>query len=218
MVVDFAAGFGIDDPDADAGGLLAAAIDVARGADTVVLFLGLPASFESESYDRDHIDLPAEQVAVLRAVSGVNDRVVVVLANGSAVRVSDWEEQAGAVLEGWLGGQAGGSAIADVLLGNVNPSGRLAETMPMCLADTPAFLNFPGEERHVRYGEGIFVGYRFYDAAQRRVSYPFGHGLSYTTFGYSDLEVTAVDGSPDSRAAVAGRSPRRRARHRLEHR
>lgn len=206
VTVDFAAGFGIDDPGADSAGLLAEAVALARVADTVVVFLGLPPSFESEGYDREHIDLPADQVAVLRAVAAVNDRVVVVLANGSVVSVVDWEHHAGAVLEGWLGGQAGGGAIADLLLGVANPSGRLAETMPRCLADTPTYLNFPGEGRRVRYGEGLFVGYRHYDAVERDVSYPFGHGLSYTTFDYSGLEVdAAAEGALASNGSWLGR-------------
>jgi beta-glucosidase len=191
--VVFAAGYGVDDPEVDEAALRAEAVDVASGADTVVLFLGLPPSFESEGYDRTHIDLPAEQVALVEAVAAVNDRVVVVLANGSAVSVAPWQHHAGALLEAWLGGQAGGGAVVDVLLGTVNPSGRLAETVPLRLEDTPSYLNFPGEEGEVRYGEGIFVGYRHYDAVGREVAYPFGHGLSYTTFAYGDLTVTPVD-------------------------
>ncbi|MEJ7582643.1 MAG: glycoside hydrolase family 3 C-terminal domain-containing protein [Acidimicrobiales bacterium] len=195
VVVDFAAGFGVDDPGADTEALLVEAVETARGARVVLVFLGLPSSYESEGFDRDHLDLPLDQVAVLEAVAAVNDRVVVVLANGSVVCVSAWEHQAGAILEAWLGGQAGGGAVADLLLGTVNPSGRLSETIPLRLADTPAHLNFPGEDRHVRYGEGLSVGYRYYDAVDREVSYPFGHGLSYTTFAYSDLAVTALDAS-----------------------
>jgi beta-glucosidase len=119
----------------------------------------------------------------------------VVLANGSVVRLSDWEQHAKAVLECWLSGQAAGGAAADLLLGAADPSGRLAETLPLRLEDTPSYLNFPGEAGHVRYGEGIFVGYRGYDALDRQVSYPFGHGLSYTSFGYTDL-TTNVTGRP----------------------
>ena len=114
---------------------------------------------------------------------------MVVLANGSAVRTAPWEQHAAAVLECWLGGQAVGGAIADVLTGAADPGGRLAETIPLRLEDTPSYLNFPGEEGHVRYGEGVFVGYRGFDAAGREVAYPFGHGLSYTTFAYGDLAV-----------------------------
>ena len=210
VTVDFAPGFGIDDPSVDADARRAEAVEVARGAATVVVFLGLPPSFESESYDRDHLDLPADQVAVLDAVAAVNDRVVVVLANGSVVTVAGWRHHAGALLDAWLGGQAGGAAVADLLLGAANPSGRLAETIPLRLADTPAYLHFPGEERHVRYGEGLFVGYRHYDATDREVAYPFGHGLSYTTFEYADLRVEplpAPTGSVDDGAVDDWRGP-----------
>ncbi|CAN5425190.1 glycoside hydrolase family 3 C-terminal domain-containing protein [soil metagenome] len=195
VVVDFAPAYGVDDPEADREALRAEAVDIARDAGTVVLFLGLPPSYESEGFDRTDLDLPEDQVTLLEAVAAVNDRVIVVLANGSVVRLSAWEHHAGALLEGWLGGQAGGSAVVDVLLGTVNPSGRLAETIPLRLADTPAHLNFPGEDRHVRYGEGLHVGYRHYYAVGRAVSYSFGHGLSYTTFAWSDLAVTALDRS-----------------------
>ena len=192
--VDFAPGFGVDDPEADDAALLAEAVETAAGAEVVLVFLGLPASFESEGFDRDHMDLPVEQVRVLEAVGAANDRVVVALANGSVVATAGWEGHAGAILEGWLGGQAGGAAIVDVLVGDVNPSGRLAETIPLRLADTPAFTNFPGSDSEVVYGERIFVGYRYYDLVDRPVSFPFGHGLSYTTFEYSDLDVVVVDG------------------------
>ncbi len=114
-------------------------------------------------------------------------RVVVVLSNGGVVRLSGWAGRASAIVEGWLLGQAGGGAIADVLFGAVNPSGRLAETIPVRLEDTPAFLDFPGEAGHVRYGEGLFVGYRYYDSRDAAVDFAFGHGLSYTTFEYSGL-------------------------------
>jgi len=193
VTVDFAPGFGIDDPTADLEALAAEAVEVAGGADVVVLFVGLPPSFESEGFDRTHIDLPAEQVRLLESVAAVNDRIVVVLANGGVVATAPWQHRAGAIVEGWLGGQAGGSAIADVLVGRVNPSGRLAETVPRRLEDSPAFGNFPGEDGEVLYGERIFVGYRHYDLVGRDVSFPFGHGLSYTTFAYSDLDVTVVD-------------------------
>jgi beta-glucosidase len=185
----FAAGFGLDGS-ADEETLRAEAVEAARGADVAVLFLGLPASFESEGFDRDHILLPASQTALLAAVASVNPNVVVVLSNGSTVQVSDWSHHAAAILEGWLLGQAGGGAVADLLFGRANPSGRLAETIPLRLQDNPSYLSFPGELGVVRYGEGVFVGYRGYDAREQEVSYPFGHGLSYTTFGYSDLDVS----------------------------
>nr|AVI10174.1 beta-glucosidase [Streptomyces sp.] len=161
----------------------------AADSDTVVLFLGLPAQEESEGFDRDHIDLPGQQLAVLEKILAVHSRVVVVLAHGGAVRTAPWHERVPALLEGWLLGQAGGSALARVLFGEAGPCGRLAETLPLRLEDVPSYLSFPGEEGHVRYGEGVFVGYRGFDARRTPVAFPFGHGLAYTTFAYDDLFV-----------------------------
>jgi beta-glucosidase len=163
----------------------------------VVAFLGLPAADESEGFDRTHMDLPANQTALLARLTDANPKLAVVLANGSAVRLSDWDQQAKAVLECWLSGQAAGGAAADLLLGVANPSGRLAETLPLRLEDNPSYLNFPGEAGQVRYGEGIFVGYRGYDKLDRQVSYPFGHGLSYTSFGYADLAASVSGHAED---------------------
>ncbi|MHC3000071.1 glycoside hydrolase family 3 C-terminal domain-containing protein [Microbacterium sp. HJ5] len=161
------------------------AVAAASAAEVAVLFLGLPARLESEGYDRTDIDLPAEQLALLDAVLEVNGNVVVVLSNGGVVALP-FADRVPAILEGWLLGQAGGGAVADVLFGDVNPSAKLTETIPHRLEDTPAFLDFPGEFSHVRYGEGLFVGYRWYDARRMEVAFPFGHGLSYTTFSYGD--------------------------------
>ena len=190
--VRFAAGFRLDGTD-DAA-LRDEAVALARDADHVVVFLGLPAIDESEGYDRSDMNLPAAQVALLRAVAGVHDRVVVVLANGAAVTIADWDGAVAAILECWLSGQAAGGAVADLLLGVANPSGKLAETVPLRLEDNSAYLNFPGDPGVVRYGEGVFVGYRGHDALDQQVSYPFGFGLSYTTFGIDDVDV-AVSGS-----------------------
>ncbi len=163
--VAFAAGFGIattrDDDD-----LAAEAVALAARASVAVVFLGLPPGDESEGFDRTDIDLPANQAALLAHLAHANPRLVVVLANGSAVRLSDWEHHADAVLECWLSGQAAGGAVADLLFGAANPCGRLAETLPLRLEDAPSYLNFPGEAGHVRYGEGVFVGYRGYDALE----------------------------------------------------
>lgn len=212
--VPFAAGYTVDGADLGSGtdeaALRAEAVEVARAAGTVLVFLGLPASYESEGFDREHMDLPAEQVALLEAVAAANPRVVVVLANGSAVSVASWQHLAPAVVEGWLGGQAGGSGVVDVLLGAVNPAGRLAETLPLRLVDNPSYGNFPGELGHVRYGEGVLVGYRWYDARQADVAYPFGHGLSYTTFAYDAVRAEVLgsaarpsgDGDPVVRVRV----------------
>ncbi|MDN3260856.1 glycoside hydrolase family 3 C-terminal domain-containing protein [Streptomyces sp. CSDS2] len=165
------------------------AVRLAAASDTVVLFLGLAAQDESEGFDRDHIDLPADQVRLLERIRAVNPRVCVVLSNGGVVRTAPWHTQVPALIEGWLLGQAGGGALARVLFGSVNPSGKLAETIPLRLEDTPSHLSFPGQEGRVRYGEGVFVGYRGYDARGCEVAFPFGHGLSYTRFDYSDLRV-----------------------------
>jgi beta-glucosidase len=190
--VAFAAGFGIDST-ADDSTLADEAVALAARASAVVAFLGLPAADESEGFDRAHMDLPANQTRLVARIAEANPRLVVVLANGSAVRLSYWEHHARSVLECWLSGQAAGGAVTDLLLGTANPCGRLAETLPLRLEDTPSFLNFPGEAGHVRYGEGVFVGYRGYDALAREVSYPFGHGLSYTSFEFADLQAR-IDG------------------------
>jgi beta-glucosidase len=195
---------------------VAEAVRDTAGADVIVAFLGLPAGLESEGWDRTHIDLPQSQTDLVQALAAAHPDtpLVAVLANGSAVRTSGWEQHAAAIVEGWLGGQAAGGALADVLTGAVNPSGRLTETIPLRLQDTPSYLNFPGADGHVRYGEGIFVGYRGFDAADRPVSYPFGHGLSYTTFGYGSLQVSqagTLDGgnlSVTVRCQVTNTGPR----------
>jgi beta-glucosidase len=192
--VTYAAGFLLGDTDSAAAQtaeeLVREAVAAAGASDVAVLFLGLPAELESEGFDRADIELPAEQLALLDAVANANPRVVVVLSNGGVVRLGEVADRSAAVVEGWLLGQAGGTAVADVLYGVVNPSGRLAETIPHRLQDSPAYLDFPGERGHVRYGEGLFVGYRWYDARELDVAHPFGHGLSYTTFEYSELSVT----------------------------
>jgi beta-glucosidase len=174
------------------------AVAAAAGADVAVLFLGLPEGQETEGTDRTHLDLPDVQLRLLEAVASANSNVVVVLANGGVVRTSLWDRQARAILESWLGGQAGGGATADLLFGRINPSGRLAETIPVCLEDTPSYLDFPGCAGTVPYGERLYVGYRYYDALAMSVAYPFGHGLSYTTFAYSDLETTVEGHGEDT--------------------
>mgnify|MGYP001165242948 FL=1 len=192
--VAYAPGFSLaaDVAESEAAQLRDEAAAAASAAEVVVLFLGLPARLESEGYDRDDIDLPAEQLAVLDAVRAANPNVVVVLSNGGVVALP-FARDVPAILEGWLLGQAGGGATADVLFGDVNPSAKLTETIPLRLSDTPAYLDFPGEFGHVRYGEGLFVGYRWYDARNLEVAYPFGHGLSYTTFSHTDAAVRVTD-------------------------
>ncbi|MDR6438685.1 hypothetical protein J2790_003852 [Paenarthrobacter nicotinovorans] len=197
--VRFAPGFALDGG-GDAAGLVEEAVIAAAAADVSVVFLGVPAQDESEGYDRDGIDLPRTQLMLLDAVRRANPRTVVVLSNGGVVALP-FVDDVPAILEGWLLGQAGGSATADVLFGAVNPGGKLTETIPLRLEDTPAFGSFPGELGHVRYGEGILVGYRWYDARTFDVAFPFGHGLSYTTFAYSGA-VPAIDEGGDLRVEV----------------
>jgi beta-glucosidase len=199
--VRFAAGFGIGTTDND-GHLLRQAVELAGEADHVLVFLGLPGEDESEGFDRTHIDLPANQLVLLHALAEVHDRLIVILANGGVVRVSTWEDRVAAILECWLSGQAAGGAAVDLLLGVANPSGKLAETIPVRLQDNSSYLNFPGEEGVVHYGEGIFIGYRAYDKLIQPVSYPFGFGLSYTTFQIEDVNVSVGGSVADGDLAV----------------
>ncbi|MBW9095747.1 glycoside hydrolase family 3 C-terminal domain-containing protein [Microbacterium jejuense] len=201
--VAYAQGFSnaLEVSEADETALRDEAVAAASAASVAVVFLGLPARLESEGYDRDDIDLPAAQLELLDAVLAVNPNTVVVLSNGGVVALP-FADRVPAILEGWLLGQAGGGATADVLYGEVNPSGKLTETIPLRLEDTPAFLDFPGEFSHVRYGEGLFVGYRWYDARRMDVAFPFGHGLSYTTFEYGDA-AASVSPSGDVEVTVA---------------
>ena len=172
--------------------LIEQAAAVAASADVAVLYIALPTFKESEGYDRKDIDLTDQQVLLIKAVSAVQPNTVVVLNNGSAVAMSEWIDGVAAVLEGYMMGQAGGGAIADILYGKVNPSGKLAETYPLKLSDTPAFTSFPGELGKVYYGEGLFIGYRHYDARQIPVQFPFGYGLSYTSFDYTHAKLSAA--------------------------
>jgi len=173
--------------------LIDEAVSVAKSADVAVLYIALPTFKESEGYDRKDLDLTEQQVALIRAVGEVQPNTVVVLNNGAPVVMGDWIDDVSAVLEAWMMGQAGGSAIADILTGAVNPSAKLAETFPMKLEDTPAYTNFPGEAGAVRYGEGLFIGYRYYDKKNMPVQFPFGYGLSYTTFEYSNPTISATN-------------------------
>jgi beta-glucosidase len=193
VAIDFAPGYSLDKSAADEG-LRNEAVAAALEADVVVVFLGLDAAAESEGFDREHMNLPGNQTELMAALGETGRRLAAVLMNGSAVVVEDWQHHADAILECWLGGQAVGGAIADLIFGRENPGGKLAETIPKRLADTPSYLNFPGEAGTVRYGEGVFIGYRGYDELDLQVSYPFGHGLSYTDFWIDDPEI-AVTGS-----------------------
>ncbi len=204
----FAAGYDPASEELDEA-LAAEAVETARRAEVVVLFLGLPAHHESEGWDREHLRLPAAQLALLERVADANPDVVVVLSNGAVVELEPWQGRTRAVLETWLPGQAGGGATADLLTGAANPSGRLAETVPVRYADTPTIGNFPGEAGHVRYGEGLLIGYRWYDARDLPVAHAFGHGLSYTTFSFADLRTApAADGGVDVTVTVTNTGER----------
>ncbi|MCI9890025.1 glycoside hydrolase family 3 C-terminal domain-containing protein [Micrococcales bacterium 31B] len=198
--VTFAPGFRLDGDEDTL--LVQEAVAVASQSDVVVLFLGLPDAEESEGFDRTHLNLPSVQLELLDAVLAANPRVVTVLSNGSVVDLGALAGRMPAVLETWLGGQASGSATVDVLFGAAEPGGRLAETIPVSLADTPAHINWPGTPESVLYGERLYVGYRWYDTVGRDVRFPFGHGLSYTTFALSDVAVDLPD-STQPQATVA---------------
>lgn len=169
-------------------GLIKDACRIAEKADVALLFIGLTDSYESEGYDRNHMRLPNSHNALVDAVAKVNPNTVVVLSGGSTVEMP-WLSKAKGLLNAFLGGEASGAAIADILTGKVNPSGKLSETYPLALSDNPSYKYFPGTEVTTEYRESIFVGYRYYDKAEKEVLFPFGYGLSYTEFKYSALKL-----------------------------
>ncbi|MBR6779846.1 MAG: glycoside hydrolase family 3 C-terminal domain-containing protein [Clostridia bacterium] len=169
--------------------LIREAVDTAKRCETVLLFIGLTDEFESEGFDRSHLDLPQSHINLLTAVSKANPNVVVVLAGGAPIRMQ-WIDSCKAVLHTFLPGQAGAGAAVDLLFGNANPSGKLSETYLLKLEDTPSYNNFPGSPVTVEYREGLYVGYRYFDKVGKDVLFPFGHGLSYTTFEYSGLKLS----------------------------
>lgn len=187
--VTYAQGYDIKEDVIDQD-MLNQAVETAKEADVAVIFAGLPDAFESEGYDRSHMRMPQCQNTLISEIAKVQENVVVVLHNGSPVEMP-WADEVKGILEAYLGGQAVGQAEVDVLFGKANPCGKLAETIPYKLADNPSYLNFPGDGQTVEYNEGVFVGYRYYDTKEMPVRYPFGYGLSYTTFEYSDLQLSA---------------------------
>ena len=187
--ITYAQGYDVKDEEPDEA-LIAQAVEAAAHADKAVIVAGLPDSFESEGYDRTHMRMPRCQVELIERVAKVNPNVVVVLYNGSPVEMP-WLPCAKAVLEGYLGGQAVGGATRDVLFGTVNPCGCLPESFPVKLEDNPSYLTYGGEGDVAVYAEGVFVGYRYYDRKKMDVLFPFGHGLSYTTFAYTNLRLSA---------------------------
>ena len=200
LSISYAPGYRLDS-DAPDEALITEAAEAAKGADVAVVFAGLPESYESEGYDRVHMRMPESHNALIEAVAAVQPHCVVVLQNGSPVEMP-WIDKTEAVLESYLGGEAVGEAQVDLLYGSANPCGKLAETFPLRLQDSPSYLNFPGEGDRVEYREGVFVGYRWYDSVDREVLFPFGHGLSYTSFEYSDLHVDRKEISGDEPVTV----------------
>ena len=172
--------------------MIAEAVKAAKAAKVAVVFAGLPDSYESEGYDRTHMAMPACQNKLIEAVAAANPNTVVVLYNGSPVEMP-WIGKVKAVLEAYLGGQNVGDATVKVLFGDVNPSGHLPESFPYKLQDNPSYLYYGGEGNRTEYREGVFVGYRYYDKKDMDVLFPFGHGLSYTTFAYSNLRLSAKE-------------------------
>ena len=182
--------------------LIAEAVELAARSDAVVIVAGLTPDWESEGFDRLDMRLPGEQDELIRRVAEVNPRTVVVLNCGSPVEMP-WLNQVNAVVQLWYAGQEQGNALADILFGDVSPSGKLPTTFPRRLQDNPAFINFPGENGKVLYGEGLFIGYRFYDITESEVLFPFGHGLSYTRFEYSNLQITPQEFQDGEEVEVA---------------
>ncbi|MDR2133608.1 MAG: glycoside hydrolase family 3 C-terminal domain-containing protein [Treponema sp.] len=180
---------------------IAAAVAAAKAADAAVIFAGLPDVFESEGYDRSHIRMPDCQNVLIAAVAEVQPNTVVVLHNGSPVEMP-WLDKVPGVLEMYLGGQAVGEAAVSILFGDTNPSGKLAESFPVSLEDNPSHLNFPGDGTTALYREGVFVGYRYYDYKKTKVLFPFGHGLSYTAFTYTNLRLSKTSITDTERLTV----------------
>lgn len=175
------------------GDTMSRAADIAAQSDVALVFVGLSEEHESEGFDREDMELPRAQVELIETVAKANRNTIVVLNNGSPISMDRWIDKVSGIIEAWFPGQECGNAIADVLFGEVNPSGKLPVTFPKRIEDNPAYINYPGENGKVLYGEGIFVGYRYYDAKRIDPLFPFGYGLSYTTFEYSNLRISSPD-------------------------
>lgn len=191
LKVTYAQGYSVEKDEAT-DEMIAEAVAAAKAAKVAVVFAGLPDAYESEGYDRTHMAMPACQNKLIEAVAAANPNTVVVLHNGSPVEMP-WIDKVKGVLEAYLGGQAVGMAVVKVLFGDVNPSGHLPETFPVKLSDNPSYLYYGGEGNEADYREGIFVGYRYYDKKDMEVLFPFGYGLSYTTFACSNLRLSASE-------------------------
>lgn len=185
--VSYAKGYGRIETEEDVR-LRNEAIKIAKENESVIIFAGLTENYESEGIDRTTLELPQNQNKLIDEISKYNPNIVVVLSNGSPITMP-WKNDVKAIITGYLGGEAGAKAIVNCLIGKVNPSGKLAETYPLKMEDTPCYKNYPGTEVSVEYQESIFVGYRYYDTNEVKVLYPFGYGISYTKFEYSNLKV-----------------------------
>jgi beta-glucosidase len=177
------------------------AVKLAKKSDVVIVVAGLTGEWESEGFDRVDMKLPGDQDKLIKKVAKANKNTIVVLNVGSPVEMP-WVDKVPAVLQLWYNSQEQGNALADVLFGDVNPSGKLPTTFPVRLEDNPAYINYPGENGKVRYGEGIFVGYRYYEKKNVEPLFPFGHGLSYTKFKYSNLRLSAKSITPNDKLKV----------------
>jgi beta-glucosidase len=187
----------------DVDRLITEAVEAARSSDVAIVVAGLSANFESEGFDRQTLELPASQQQLIREVEAANRNTVVVLNVGAPILMGEWAAGLPAVVLAWYPGQEGGRAIADVLFGDVNPSGKLPVTFPKRWEHSPAFGNYPGSEGNVDYKEGLLVGYRYFDTKDINVEYPFGYGLSYSTFRYSNLRITAKGSRSAFKATVS---------------
>lgn len=201
LPVSYAQGYIADKDEIDEE-LVKEAVSLSQSVDTVVIYAGLPDAFESEGYDRKHLELPENQTKLIEEICSVQKNVVIVLHNGSPVTMP-WLDKVNAVLEMYLGGQAVGEASVDLLYGYANPCGKLAETFPLRLEDNPSFIDFPGEDDTVCYREGLFIGYRHYDKRKIPVLFPFGHGLSYATYKYYNLQIDKTSMKDTDTATVS---------------
>ena len=189
--VEFAQGYELKQKKAkNNDALIAQAVELAKRCETAIIFIGLTDDYEAEGFDRTHMNLPDAHDKLVAEILKVNKNAIIVLAGGSPVEMP-WNDGVAAILNSYLGGQAGAGAVADIISGAVNPSGKLPETYPVFYADTPAKNNFPGNPASVEYRESVYIGYRYYEKAKKAVRYPFGFGLSYTTFEYSDIRVSS---------------------------
>lgn len=191
LTVLYAEGFDLNSDDVN-NDLIIEAKKIAQNSEVAIIFAGLPDRYESEGYDRKHIRIPENQKILIEEIAAVQPNTVVVLSNGSPIEMP-WLGKVKAVLEAYLGGQAMGGAVSDILFGKSEPGGRLAESFPVELEHNSSYLNFPGEKDSVEYKEGVFVGYRYYDSKHIAPLFPFGFGLSYTTFEYSNFSVDKAE-------------------------